>query len=225
MKALALIAAIHAALRFGGLWMPALVPLSMMVIWPMPWVGGYFRSRRAAAGFRRCQSTWLVAGIGYGAAAAAACAAVAWTVHGVTDLNWFHRHALALGEAAAGMPPGLSVMATFWFVTIPAMIFSPTAEEVLFRGYLQLDVTERHGVSRAIVVQAAAFAVIHLAHYGLRPWQPGLIPVWLLSMFCVGWLLGWIRHRSDSLWPAMAAHAAFNLVMNAVAMWMFGVGP
>ena len=124
---------------------------------------------------------------------------------------WFHRHARMLAEVSAGLPPGLSVTATFWFLTIPAVIFSPTAEEILFRGYLQRALTERYSVSRAVGGQAAVFAVIHLAHYGVWPWQPGLVPVWLLSMFSMGWLLGWIRYRSDSLWPAMVALAPSTL--------------
>lgn len=217
MTLLVLFAGVHAVLRIGGLWMPALVPISMAALWPMPWVGR-FRARRADAGFRRCPPAWLLAGFACGAAAAAACAVVAWTVHGGTDLNWFHRHARMLADAAVGLPQGLSVTATFWFLTIPALVFSPTAEEIFFRGYVQHALTDRYGVSRAITWQAVAFGVIHLAHYGVRPWQPGLIPVWVVSMFGVGWVLGWIRHRSGSLWPAMVAHAAFNLVMNAVAL-------
>lgn len=210
----------HAATRFGGLWVPALTPLSMMLVWPMPWAGP-LKARRTEAGFRRCRLPWMFWGTVFGVAAAGLCAIVAAVVHGSGDLNWFHRHATALGVAASGIPEGLSASAVFWFLTIPALLFSPTAEEILFRGYLLRSLSIRYSARRAVHIQAAAFALMHLAHYGLRPWQPGLIPVWLCSMYLVGWGLGVLRQRSGSIWPAMVAHAGFNLGMNAVTAWWF----
>jgi hypothetical protein len=65
-------------------------------------------------------------------------------------------------------------------------------------------------------VQAAAFAPVHLAHYGLLPFQLLLIAVWLSSMALAALAFGWIIQKSGSVWCAVVAHAAFNAGMNGV---------
>ena len=61
-----------------------------------------------------------------------------------------------------------------------------------------------------MIVQAALFAIVHLAHYGLVPWQPTLILYWVPSMFVAGLVFGWVRWQSGSLWPAVLAHSVFQ---------------
>lgn len=107
-------------------------------------------------------------------------------------------------------------MTRFGMVTGPAMLFSPFAEEFLFRGFLQTSVSMRWGSRVALVLQAMAFGLIHLAHYGLFPFQPSLIAVWVPSMFGVALVLGWIVQRSGSVWPAVVAHSFFNLGLNGL---------
>jgi hypothetical protein len=101
-------------------------------------------------------------------------------------------------------------------VTGPAMLFSPFAEEFLFRGFLQTSVSMRWGSRVALVLQAIAFGLIHLAHYGLSPFQLSLIALWVPSMFAVALVLGWIVQRSGSVWPAVVAHGFFNLGLNGL---------
>ena len=47
-------------------------------------------------------------------------------------------------------------------------------------------------------------------------------PIWVASMVLVVRLFAWLRLRSGSLFPAIAAHAAFNFVMGTcifLALW------
>jgi uncharacterized protein len=217
--ALALFAA-HAVLRVGSLWRPALLPLSMVLIWPAPWILADREGRRAL-GLRRPAMRSLALGAVVGLAALLACAALAFAVHGDSPANWFLQHARALARAGEAVPARAGAGTLFWFLTVPAMVFSPLGEEILFRGFLLRGLAERLGTRAANVVQAALFALIHLVHYGLRPLQPELLPVWLLSMFGVAWLLGWLVRRHGSLWPAVVAHSVFNLAMNAVSWLAF----
>ncbi|MFV1959792.1 MAG: lysostaphin resistance A-like protein [Planctomycetota bacterium] len=82
-------------------------------------------------------------------------------------------------------------------------VFPAIGEEIAFRGLLQhwLHVAVR--ASTAIVLASALFASLHFN---------------LLSfpyLFVVGSLLGWLRWRTGSLWPSMAAHFAHNYVVLA----------
>jgi membrane protease YdiL (CAAX protease family) len=146
----------------------------------------------------------------------AGCAITAWAAFGWGPANWFVQHARALDEAAVQMPSGASAGALFVIVTVPALAFSPLAEEFLYRGFLLTDLSERWGARPATIIQAAAFAGVHLAHYGLSPLQPALMAVWVPSMFVAALVFAWIVKRSGSLWPAVVAHGVFNLGMNGL---------
>ena len=213
---------VHAAIRFGGLWDFQLIALSMVVVWPLPWLL-CAREGRTEIGFRAPGSWWWMLG---GPAVALAVlgigAATAWALFGSGPDNWFTHHAAELGRIAGGVPPGLSAPALFWALTVPPMIFSPLGEEFLYRGFL-LRVGSAHWGDRAgNVVQAAAFAVVHLAHYGLLPVQLAMIAVYLPTNFVVALVLAWMVRRSGSLWVAVAAHSVYNLGLNAL---VFGFLP
>ena len=122
----------------------------------------------------------------------------------------------------AQLPAEASWLAGFAAVTLPAMIFSPLAEEFFYRGLLLHGLTERWGFRKAQVFQASCFAFVHLAHYGLMPFSPGLLVVWLPSMFGTALVFGWMVRKSGSVWVAVVAHSILNLGMNAV---VFGLLP
>lgn len=206
--------AVHAALRFAGAWQPALVPLSMAIVWPLPWLL-LDRDGRGRIGIRRPRRRgWIgIAGLA-GVAALAACAAVAWLIFGDGGANWLVLHGQMLQRIRSSLPPGLDAATTFWLLTAPALLFSPLGEEILYRGFLQEACGRRWGASTGLLLQAAAFGLVHLAHYGLDPPDPALIAVWVPSMFAVALLLGWLTLRYESLAPPVLAHAAFNLAMS-----------
>lgn len=73
----------------------------------------------------------------------------------------------------------------------------PFAEELFFRG-LGVRVLRFLGTPAAIVLTALAFAFGHAVLAALPP----------LVFF--GAALAWVRVRSDSVWPAVVAHAFYN---------------
>lgn len=119
---------------------------------------------------------------------------------------------------------GLDLLRLHLVFTLPALLFSPVAEELFFRGYLQAAFETRWSVRTSTAFEAALFALIHLFHHGLwldagqLAWRGTSGALWLLLMFSTAWVLAALRRASGSLWPAVVAHAAFNATMN---LWIF----
>ena len=101
--------------------------------------------------------------------------------------------------------PGVAAVLTFQALSL----VTPLTEEVFFRGFVFRGLTPRLGVGWAIVGSAVIFSIFHLS-IGV------LIPI-----FVTGLLLGWLYHRTGSLWPCILAHAGQNTL--AVAMEVYWV--
>jgi membrane protease YdiL (CAAX protease family) len=86
---------------------------------------------------------------------------------------------------------------TFNFIVIAA--FVPIVEEITFRG-VGFSLLRRWGTPVAVIGTAVAFALAH----GLVQGFPTLL------IFGLG--LAWLRLRTDSVYPGIAVHAAFNTI-------------
>ncbi|MGI4875625.1 MAG: CPBP family intramembrane glutamic endopeptidase [Janthinobacterium lividum] len=102
----------------------------------------------------------------------------------------------------------------------PSLVFSPVGEELFYRGLVHECFAPSLGNRKAAVVDSAAFALVHLAHFGFvytgGTWRflPGPALLWVGSLFGTCLLFSVARARSGSVLGAMAAHALFNLTMN-----------
>lgn len=76
-------------------------------------------------------------------------------------------------------------------------IAAPIGEETLFRGYMQ-RAYEGRGRKLALVTTSLLFAFFHLRLQGL------------VALLPIAFALGYLRMRSNSLWPAAAAHFGNN---------------
>lgn len=85
-------------------------------------------------------------------------------------------------------------------VLVGVSVAAPLGEEMLFRGFCQRGLGLHRGAPRAIVVTAFVFSAFHLD------------PVGLTARFELGVLFGLLAWRAGSLWPAIAAHGANNLI-------------
>ena len=81
-------------------------------------------------------------------------------------------------------------------------------EEILFRGLIGGVLIRRRGFLLGNTLQSLVFLAPHLLLLGVdaRVWP--VLPV----QFALGWLLGWLRHRSGSFVPGALVHAAANLI-------------
>ncbi len=193
-----------------------------------PWVL-LTRNGRHEIGLQRTfLSSIYLQSIVFGAAAAVACFLVGLALFGTSIDNWFVSIAVSFGRSVNAKLPLLPLYLLF---TIPSMIFSPFGEEIFFRGLLQRALEERFSVRTSTWVECLLFGLVHLCHHGLVAGAAGLTllprsaPIWFVLMVMVGHLFAWLRKRSESLYPAIASHAAFNFAMGTcifLALWPVG---
>lgn len=107
----------------------------------------------------------------------------------------------------------------FWIAVIPSMIFSPIGEEFLYRGIIHGSFVSKLGETNASVFDSLAFALTHIAHFGIvyvsGIWHFLPVPtiLWVLSMFITSQVFFRCKLFSNSIWGAVAAHAGFNFIM------------
>ena len=86
------------------------------------------------------------------------------------------------------------------------VLAGPFAEEVFFRGFIQSGLVRRWGLVTGLIVSAAIFSIAHAS-------VAILIPI-----FVAGLLIGWLYHRTGSLWSCVWVHGAQNGVAFFVAL-------
>jgi CAAX protease family protein len=129
-----------------------------------------------------------------------------WTLIGFSALwpllalNLGYHHLLV--ETFGIEAPGLDALGMSFGMALFVICIMPGIwEEVAFRGLVQGTLQRSLGVRGGIVLSAILFAIIH----------QNIISAPILLL--MGLLLGWIRHRSGSLYPGMVVHFTHNLVI------------
>lgn len=160
----------------------------------------------------------LLVALALGSLIAALCFLLGVQLFGTGAGHWFVSVARSYKEQPT---TGMSILQLHLMFTIVACTFSPFGEEFFFRGYLQKVFEQRMPAGAATHAQSAAFALVHLFHHGimmgaaglvLQPWSGAL---WVLLLWGLSLALSWLRRASDSVFPAVVGHAAFNATMNA----------
>ena len=90
-----------------------------------------------------------------------------------------------------------------FLLLVSTVIAAPLCEEIMFRGYVQ-RAYERHSPWTGIAAGGVIFALYHLRFQGAM----ALIPV--------AFALGFVVWRSDSLFPGIVLHAAYNSIASAI---------
>jgi len=114
-------------------------------------------------------------------------------------------------SAYAGWALSLS---SFLLVWLREAIYVALGEEIFFRGFLGGWLFRRLGFARGNTVQALVFLLPHLL---LLLVSRRLWPVILVQLIA-GWLLGLLRHRSESILPGWIAHSLTNALGALAAM-------
>ena len=84
------------------------------------------------------------------------------------------------------------------FVSI--VIAAPVVEEILFRGYILDAIRELHGDFVAVLGSSVLFGLLHIEPY-------------VVGMATVGGLIyGFVRIKTDSLWPSIVSHMLWNFL-------------
>ena len=116
-----------------------------------------------------------------------------------------HWDALSPPEIEAGIAfPGAAAILTFQALAL----VTPLTEELFFRGFVLRGLMSGLGAGWAIVSSAAIFSIFH--------WDIGV----LVPVFVTGLLLGWLYHRTGSLWPGVLVHGAQNALALTVEVYL-----
>lgn len=199
------------------------VSIIFMVMWIIPFILLNKKGQKSI-GIRKPQSyKWLLYSLLIGITFCSAmfvCSKLFW---GDTINNCFAyiSKSYTLPEGALTPNNKLILFITF---SLSGMIFSPIGEEFLYRGVIHGSFVEKFGEQKASVFDSLAFALTHLAHFGivynLGKWDFLLIPslFWVSGMFVLSQILFKCKQMTGSIWGAVAGHAGYNLGM---IYWIF----
>ncbi|RAU84338.1 CPBP family intramembrane glutamic endopeptidase [Pontibacter arcticus] len=107
----------------------------------------------------------------------------------------------------------------FIIYAVIGMSFSPIGEELFYRGVVHGSLAVNTSEYKASVLDSLAFAITHLAHFGiiytLGKWEFLFLPalVWVFFMFVTSRIFFVCKQQTGSVWGAVASHAGFNLAM------------
>jgi membrane protease YdiL (CAAX protease family) len=137
------------------------------------------------------------------------------------------------GKGAESLPVPIALLVAVQLLSLPlnALISSTLAlgEEIGWRGFLLPRLSARIGDPLAVVGVGIIWGVWHapllLLGYNYPTLAPGLRLVWM-SVFCIELtaILGWLRQRSRSVWPAAIGHGTVNAALGSLAI-MLGASP
>jgi len=107
----------------------------------------------------------------------------------------------------------------FLTFSLVGMTFSPIGEELFYRGVVHGSFAEQFGETKASIFDSLAFALTHLAHFGIIYDMGGwsFLPVpailWVIGMFIASQLFFLCKQRTGSIWGAVISHAGYNVAM------------
>ncbi|MCD6374579.1 MAG: CPBP family intramembrane metalloprotease [Caldisericaceae bacterium] len=85
-------------------------------------------------------------------------------------------------------------------VLLGAVLIAAAAEELLFRGFLQISLEKKGDVTRAVILTSIAWTLIHQN------------PYWAVQIFIMGVLIGYVAWRTDSVLPSIIIHGLYNFL-------------
>ncbi|WP_205649451.1 CPBP family intramembrane glutamic endopeptidase [Agromyces sp. LHK192] len=135
--------------------------------------------------------------------------------------------AQAILEAAGGPPVDASLVVWLGVATLPfatlISCFAAFGEELGWRGWLQ-PALRPLGIVPALLITGVIWGLWHapIILLGYNYQRTDLVGVLCMVAFCVlaGFVIGWMRLRSASVWPAVVAHGAVN---TATSQYLFFV--
>jgi membrane protease YdiL (CAAX protease family) len=211
---------------FGPYSLPELFFLGTAAMWAIPFVVLNEDGRlQIGLSMRGVNASAMVLSAVAGAAGALLLFAAGMLIYGESPNNWCVsiRDYLHFNEMRGLMPTAVM----FGLYALPAMILNPIGEEILFRGFIQEMVGARFGRLAGPAVSSLLFGLVYLSIHGIARGAAGLHVIAgpalsaVFLMTCVGLCFSACRSGSRSLWGAIAAHAAFNLTLLALAIHQF----
>lgn len=200
--------------------------LQTVAMWAVPFLFLTASGRRQIGLIERGATPWsILLSVLAGVACGLAFFFVGMAIYGYMPNNWCIsiRNYLHFEE----MRGLLSPLELFCVYALPAIFLNPVGEEILFRGFIHESFAQRFGPALATLVNSCLFALVYLSIHGIWHDASGYhlrlasVALAIFLMACIGAVFTLCRTLSGSLWPAMAAHAGFNLTLLGAAIHQF----
>ncbi|MEO8263354.1 MAG: CPBP family glutamic-type intramembrane protease [Pseudolysinimonas sp.] len=191
----------------------------------LPWVLLSRSGRRRIGLVKPTRWRWIPAAVLAGVLACGVAYAAFLAIWGDSTSNPF----VYIARSYSNVPTSMTLDDRLIYFAIYAavgMTFSPIGEELLYRGIAHESLATSLGNRTAALIDAAAFALVHLAHFGIvyvaGVWSFLAVPatVWVGAMFFSALMFFGFRALTGSLAGAIAAHASFNLALNAIIFFL-----
>jgi membrane protease YdiL (CAAX protease family) len=121
--------------------------------------------------------------------------------------------------------PAVFILNIALSMTVTTIITIPQAlgEELAWRGYLQGIFIKRFGIRTGLVLLGVIWSLFHLPANlaGYNHSQSPVLGAFIhMTITCVslGIVFGWIRMKTNSVWPCAVGHAAYNVMETIIAM-------
>jgi len=202
-----------------------LVSLVFVAMAALPWVVLTREGRRKIGIIRPSRWRWVAPAAAAGAIGMLTVFATATALWGHTGENPFV-YIAGTYTNVPDSPSDADRLTYFLIYAVIGILFSPIGEELLYRGLAHESLATRLGNRGAALVDAGAFAVTHLAHFGIvyvaGVWALLPLPalLWVVAMFLSSLVFYAFRVLTGSILGAIVAHAAFNLAMNFVIFYI-----
>ncbi len=201
-----------------------LVSLVFVAMAALPWLLLTREGRRRIGIVRPSSWRWILSAMAAGAIAMLVTYAAASAFWGQTLENPFV--SIAGTYSVPSSPSDTDRLIYFGIYAVVGILFSPVGEELLYRGIAHESLAVRLGNRGAAAVDAGAFALVHLSHFGIvhlaGAWAVLPLPalLWVTAMFLSSLVFYAFRRLTGSILGAIAAHAAFNLTMTFVIFYL-----
>jgi membrane protease YdiL (CAAX protease family) len=132
-------------------------------------------------------------------------------------------------EAAESLSMGSSPRLATFALMIPMLatlgvigsLANALGEEIGWRGFLLPRLTGQFGFTFGCVISGLIWAAWHYPGLLWADYNAGKNPTYALGCFtcmvvAMAFVMGWLRLKSDSLWPCAMLHASHNLFIQAI---------
>ena len=201
-----------------------LVSVVFVAMAVLPWIVLTREGRRKIGIVRPSRWRWMLPAAVAGVTALLAVYAAATALWGRTVENPF-AYIAGTYTNVPDSPSDTDRLTYFIIYAVIGILVSPIGEELLYRGLAHESLASRLGNRGAAVVDAGAFAITHLAHFGIvyvaGAWTLLPLPalLWVVAMFLSSLVFYAFRLLTGSILGAIVAHAAFNLAMTYVIFY------
>lgn len=110
----------------------------------------------------------------------------------------------------------LAARSSEWLGILAGVFFSPIWEEILFRGFVLNRLDESLKFWKANAIASFLFMLSHWPYWLSKFGLTGQVIKDSLNVLLLGCLFGWLMKKTNSLWPAIGAHIANNLLSGLI---------